>query len=59
MELLQAIALLCQLSGADAIPTHLDKYQLECQKYYIKCLKNDQLNASYKTLAKCVEERKP
>ena len=54
MEILQTIALLCQLNGYDARVTI--EIQLQCQQYYVKCL--DPLNAGYKTLAKCVLERK-
>lgn len=53
MEILQTIALLCQLSG---VGVYAEEAQLRCQKYYVKCL--DPLNAGYKTLAKCILERK-
>jgi hypothetical protein len=54
MDILQTIALLCQLNGYDARATI--EIQLQCQQYYVKCL--DPLNAGYKTLAKCILERK-
>lgn len=55
MELFQAIALLCQLNGWDAYAAR--QAQLECQQYYIKCL-GSEINTNYKTLSKCVLERK-
>jgi hypothetical protein len=59
MEIIQTIALLCNLyTGADGISLIevVKKSQLECQQYYIKCL--DPLNTNYKTLSKCIRERK-
>jgi hypothetical protein len=53
MEILQTIALLCQLSG---VGVYAEEAQLRCQKYYVKCL--DPLNAEYKNLSKCIQERK-
>lgn len=55
MELLQTIALLCQLNGWDASAAM--RVQLDCQKYYISCL-GSEINSNYKTLSKCVQERK-
>lgn len=54
MELLQTIALLCQINGWDAYTAV--KEQLRCQQYYVKCLSAD-INNTYKTLSKCVLER--
>lgn len=59
MEIIQTIALLCNLNtGADGISLIevVKKSQLECQQYYVKCL--DPLNTNYKTLSKCIRERK-
>ena len=56
MEVLQTIALLCQLSGQD--PKPVENKQLECQKYYIKCLGTDAYLSDYKSLSKCLMERK-
>lgn len=60
MDILQTIALLCQLNGAGADSNSLiektSSLQLSCQKYYVKCL--DPINANYKTLSKCITERK-
>lgn len=53
MELIQTIALLCQLSG-NTYAT--EEKQLSCQQYYIKCLNSNLPN--YKDLAKCIKERK-
>lgn len=52
---MQTIALLCQLNGYDAIATI--RIQLDCQKYYVKCL-GTEINSNYKTLSKCILERK-
>ena len=61
MEILKTIALLCQLNGAGADSAHLIEYaekkQLSCQKYYTNCLGNE-INSNYKTLSKCIQERK-
>jgi hypothetical protein len=54
MEILQTIALLCQMMGGDS---YARQKQLECQKYYITCLSSNNL-ATYKDLSKCVQERK-
>jgi hypothetical protein len=60
MEILQTIALLCQLNGAGADSAHLIEYaekkQLSCQQYYIKCLTS--YVVSYGDLSRCVKERK-
>jgi hypothetical protein len=55
MEILQTIAILCQLNGWDASASQ--KVQLSCQQYYIKCL-GSEINSNYKTLSKCVLEKK-
>lgn len=55
MEILQTIALLCQISGSSPYTAY--EVQLKCQKYYITCLANNNL-ATYKDLSKCVQERK-
>jgi len=56
MEIIQAIALLCHISG-DNSAFYVSQKQLECQQYYIKCINSDNLT-TYKTLSKCVRERK-
>ena len=55
MEIIQAIALLCQLNGVEGL-SYVERVQLTCQQYYVQCI--DPVNASYKTLAKCIKERK-
>lgn len=58
IEILQTIALLCTVSaGGDTnsigwVHKKVDKYQLECQKYYVNCFEK------YNNLTKCVLERK-
>jgi hypothetical protein len=60
MDILQTIALLCQINGAGSDSAHVtiytQKLQLECQQYYVKCL--DPLNTNYKTLSKCIRDKK-
>lgn len=56
MEILQTIALLCQINGSNSA-YYISEKQLECQKYYITCLSNNNL-ATYKDLSKCIKERK-
>lgn len=56
MEILQTIALLCQISGQD-IKT-VENKQFECQKYYIKCLDPNGYLSTYKSLSKCIKEKK-
>lgn len=61
MEIVKAIVLLCQINGAGADSIHImqlvEKRQLQCQQYYIKCLGSNTLSG-YKNLSKCVQERK-
>lgn len=60
MEILQTIALLCQLNGAGSdsmfLIKHTEEMQLKCQQYYVKCLSNNL--TTYKDLSKCIQERK-
>ena len=56
MEILQTIALLCQISGNNST-FYVSEKQLECQKYYVTCLANNNL-ATYRNLSKCLQERK-
>ena len=57
MELLQTIALLCQIKISNANLDVIEKKQLKCQQYYVGCLGNP-LNSNYKTLSKCIKEKK-
>lgn len=61
MIVLKIIAILCQLNGAGAdsgsLVEYTEKKQLQCQQYYVKCL-GSPIEHNYKTLAKCVSERK-
>ena len=61
MQIIKTIALLCQLNGAGGDSAFIldvaEKKQLNCQQYYIKCLGNE-LNSNYKTLSKCIQEKK-
>lgn len=61
MAIIKTIVLLCQLNGAGAdsmsITEHVERKQLKCQQYYIKCL-GSPIEHNYKTVAKCVSEKK-
>jgi hypothetical protein len=60
MEIFKVIAMLCQLNGAGADSASLiefaEKKQLSCQQYYVKCI--DPVDSKYKTISKCVQQRK-
>jgi hypothetical protein len=56
MEIIQAIALLCQINGNSDF-SYVNQKQLQCQQYYIKCLSVDGLS-TYRSLSKCIQERK-
>jgi hypothetical protein len=60
MEIIKTIALLCQLSGATSTPAevdYLERKQLECQKYYVKCMDGGFLG-DYKNISKCMIQKK-
>ena len=60
-EIIMAIAMLCQTATNSVFtPLAIDKYQLSCQKYYIKCLNVTGTNSVEKKkllLETCVEVR--
>lgn len=58
MEILQTIALLCQIGTAYDTPTAIDEKQLRCQKYYVTCLGDAAALTTYKQLAKCIKDKK-
>jgi len=55
MELLRTIAFLCTITSGVDSAARIEKLQLECQQYYIKCLSN---TSSYKDIALCIKDRK-
>ena len=57
MDILKLIAFICHITSTDSAKL-TDKAQLECQKYYVKCLKPDERFHTYKTISKCIEDRK-
>lgn len=61
MDLIQTIVLLCQLNGAGSnsisVIEHVQKEQLKCHQYYVKCLEGGFLG-DYKNLSKCIQQRK-
>ncbi len=60
IEIIKIIALLCKVSsGVDNVSMvdYIEKNQLKCQKYYIKCV--DLSNStSFRQLKKCILEKK-
>ena len=55
MEILRTIAFLCTVTSGSTYPAGIEKIQLECQKYYVKCLNN---TSTYKDVSKCILDRK-
>lgn len=67
MDVIMAIAMLCQVNAGFRILKTVDQYQLECQKYYIDCYygKEKVFSSSSKAdpqpnkfLYECISERK-
>lgn len=59
MELIIAIAALCNMSIHNGRTNTTDSYQLECQKYYIDCVKIGIIGDSHPSdLIKCIKKRK-
>ncbi len=57
MELIQAIALLCQLSG-DAFLSTVNQSQINCQQSYLNCVSKRRSTMSEKdALEKCILEK--
>lgn len=61
MEILQTIAILCQLNGVGgtsfSTTEYVERKQVQCQQHYVRCL-GLEINSNYKTLSKCILERK-
>lgn len=55
MEILKTIAFLCTITSGNTAATNVEKIQLDCQKYYVKCLNN---TSTYKDISKCILDRK-
>jgi hypothetical protein len=55
MELLRTIAFLCTVTSGTDSANRIEKIQLECQQYYVKCLSN---TSNYKDISKCIKDRK-
>lgn len=65
IELISAIALLCQVSSIDKgsilkDPYHFtDEKQLQCQQYYVHCIKvKENSNGVIEAIERCILERK-
>jgi hypothetical protein len=55
MEILRTIAFLCTITSGNTAAANVEKIQLDCQKYYVKCLSN---TSTYKDISKCILDRK-
>jgi hypothetical protein len=55
VELLRTIAFLCAASSGADTAIKIEKIQLECQQYYVKCLSN---TSTYKDITRCIKDRK-
>ena len=55
MEILRTIAFLCTVTSGTDSANRIEKLQLECQQYYVKCLSNV---SNYKDISKCIKDRK-
>lgn len=60
IEIIQAIAMLCAINSANPIPTK--RAQIDCQKYFISCMKRkngDNKSGTWdiQNLISCIEER--
>lgn len=56
IEILQIIILTCQVSTGSVVPATVDRYQRDCQKNLISCVKPESGNGTLK-LIKCIKER--
>jgi hypothetical protein len=57
MDLLIAIAALCNIGGADSWQAPMERRALQCQQAYLACVETKQGN-SYNRLTECLKERK-
>lgn len=55
MELLRTIAFLCTVTSGTDSANRVEKLQLECQQYYVKCLSN---TSTYRDISVCIKNRK-
>jgi hypothetical protein len=55
MEILRTIAFLCTITSGNTAAANVEKIQLDCQKYYVKCLNN---TSTYRDISKCILDRK-
>jgi len=59
MELIHAIALLCQLNNGDAFMSTTRILQLECHQYYVHCVAVNRTKIhTLDALEKCILEKK-
>ena len=57
MELLQIIALMCQV-GSGGAPKYTQQLQLDCQQKYIHCVNTSSYSSPEGKLERCVLEKK-
>ena len=59
LEILKIIILTCQVSTGSVVPATVDRYQRDCQKNLISCVKPESGNGTSTTLRliKCIKER--
>ena len=41
-EFIKAIAILCSIGSSSSVPTDVFRVQLECQKYYVRCVDSEE-----------------
>jgi hypothetical protein len=58
MELLQTIALLCQVSASPRIVKNVYDFQVECQQSYIHCVRVKPAERQADALERCILEKK-
>ena len=57
LEILKIIILTCQVSTGTVVPATVDRYQRDCQKNLIECVKPDDRYGLLERVLKCIKER--
>jgi|SoiMethySBSTD1v2_1073268.scaffolds.fasta_scaffold3467949_2 7,8-dihydro-6-hydroxymethylpterin-pyrophosphokinase len=57
MELIQAIALLCQINQSPSISKYQADWQLECQQSYLNCVLKRNTMSQTEALQRCILEK--
>ena len=59
MQLLQTIALLCQIASGHGSPNLISKLQVNCQQSYLNCVLTKRVKSNNEeALQKCILEKK-